>query len=137
GRVESLAGRACSRRSTRGFGVRSELRALQLDDQLLQAVVADAGAAFHAGAEHDVPHFLRGILHGGRQACLLALLRELCRHYRDGFWILLEDLGEHDAPGRADLAILTVEADLALRVAIHEAPLTADAQVDLTHRHGI
>src|SRR5688572_20106953 len=47
------------------------------------------------------------------------------------------DLREDDAARRVDLAIDAEEFGLPLRVAVDEAPLAADAQIDLADRHRV
>src|SRR6476659_5263036 len=127
--------------TSRPSGSRSpfpELRsALQLRHQILETVVADAGAARHTGRDHHVPHFQRWVTDGRSESGLAAFTNELGSHDRDGVGKRLEDFGEVQSAVRRDLAVLAVECGLALRMAIHEAPPATDPQIDLADRDGI
>src|SRR4029077_6973406 len=115
-----------------------ELRsALELRHEILETVVADAGAARHAGCDHHVTDHERRVADSRGKSRLAAFFDEFGGHDRDRIGKLLEDFGEDQSGVRHDLAVLAVERGLTLRVAIHEAPPAADSQIDLADRDRI
>ena len=105
-------------------------------EHVLEAVVGDLHPALHAGLDHHVARFLARHLHehGHRgDAVRLVERHDVERGVAVGVGDPLVALGRDEPPGRGDLAVLAVEADLEVLVLGDVAPLAADPQVDLAH----
>src|SRR5690348_9407608 len=118
-------------------GWRVESGALELGEEVFQAVVADGGAFRHAGGDYHVPDLQARVADGRDQARFPVFFGQVGGDHRDCVGECFENFREDYAGGRVDLAVFAVKGGFALGVAVDETPLAADPEVDLAYRDGI